>query len=55
MNGALLALQVLFLACAYMPGVAQPARGALLLMSLFAFGMNAGIALCKARIEKEGL
>lgn len=37
-------LQVAFLACSYMPGVSQPAEGALLLISLWFFGLNVGIA-----------
>lgn len=47
----LLALQTVFLACSCMPGVSQPAKGALLLMSLFTFGMNVGIAWCKKYLE----
>ena len=44
-------LQVIFLACAYMPGVSQPAKGALLLISLWFFGLNVGVACCKKYLE----
>lgn len=39
---AALALQVLFLACSYMPGAQQPAKGALVLISLFFCGVCIG-------------
>ena len=44
-------LQVVFLVCSYIPGVSQPAKGALLLISLWFFGLNVGVAWCKKRIE----
>lgn len=34
--------QILLLAFAYMPGVAEPARGAFLLMSFWCFGATLG-------------
>lgn len=34
--------QILFLAFAHMPGVAEPARGAFLLMSFWCFGATLG-------------
>ena len=43
-------LQIVFLG-SYMPGVSQPAKGALLLISLWFFGLNVGTAWCKKRIE----
>ena len=49
----LIALQTVFLACSYMPGVSQPGSGALTLMSLFTFGMNVGIACCKKYLEER--
>lgn len=44
-------LQVIFFACAYMPGMSQPAKGALLLISLWLFGLNVGIASGKKTLE----
>lgn len=49
-----LAGQLLFLACAYMPGVGEPARGALLLISLWFFGMNAGAWLFGVCARRRG-
>lgn len=37
--------QIVLLAFAYMPGVAEPARGALLLMSFWCFGAALGARL----------
>ena len=51
---ALLGLQILFLGCAYMPGVEQPARGALMLISLWFFGVNTGLAWCARQFLKGG-
>ena len=39
---ALAVAQIAILACAFMPGVTEPARGALLLMSLWCFGASVG-------------
>lgn len=47
-----LAGQVLLLACAHMPGVGEPARGAMLLISLWFFGMNAGAWMYGARAQR---
>lgn len=47
-----LALQLLFLACSYMPGVSQPAKGAMMLISLWFFGLNVGIALGRKYLER---
>lgn len=44
-SGIAFAGQLLLLACAHMPGVAEPARGAMLLISMWFFGMNAGALL----------
>ncbi len=40
-------VQVAFLACAYLPGVTHPARGALLLVSFWCFGCFAGTCLAR--------
>lgn len=42
--------QLTLLACAYMPGVSEPARGAILLMSLWCFGASLG-----ARFARKGV
>ena len=49
-KGSALALQILFLACAYMPGVQQPASGALLLISLWFWGFGIGARRCVKRV-----
>ena len=49
-----LAGQVLLLACAHMPGVGEPARGAMLLISLWFFGMNAGAWLFGVCARRRG-
>ena len=40
-----LAGQVLFVVCACMPGMEQPAKGAMFLISFWFFGMNIGSCL----------
>lgn len=42
---AALAGQIAFLACAYLPGVAQPAKGVMLLASFWLCGVQLGALL----------
>lgn len=49
MSGAFVIAQTLLLACAYLPGVAQPARGAFLLISFWCFGGMVGSRLAARR------
>lgn len=53
MNPVLVAIQVTLLALANAPHVAEPARGALLLGSLFFFGAAVGARLGRAWSERE--
>lgn len=46
---AALARQIAFLVCAYLPGVAQPAKGAMLLASFWLFGVQVGALLYDRR------
>lgn len=52
MNPVLVAIQVTLLALANAPHVAEPARGALLLGSLFFFGAALGSRLARGRSRK---
>lgn len=45
MSGLWVVVQISLLACAYLPGVTQPARGAFLLMSFWCFGGMVGSRL----------
>ena len=44
--------QILLLAFAYMPGVAEPARGAFLLMSFWCFGATLGARFARKGVSK---
>lgn len=44
--------QLTLLACAYMPGVSEPARGAILLMSVWCFGASLGARFVRKGVSK---
>lgn len=44
--------QVALLACVYLPGVSEPARGAFLLMSLWCFGASLGARFARMGVSK---
>lgn len=44
--------QVALLACAYLPGVSEPARGAFLLMSFWCFGASLGARFARKGVSK---
>lgn len=54
-RNAALAGQVSLLACALMPGVAQPAKGAMLLASFWCWGVQVGAYLHDRRACSRGL
>ena len=53
-QGVAIAGQLLLLACAYMPGVEEPARGAMLLISFCLYGLNLGAGLGRALARRRG-